>query len=158
MKPDHRFRHGHAVTGPGHSNNESPTYRVWRKMRARCDNPKNDWYHRYGGRGIKYATRWRKFENFLADMGVRPPGKTLDRIDNDGDYTKKNCRWATPLEQARTNRRVIDTPKGPMTLQDAAAYSGLDYYTLRYRLRQGWATERLFDRPYKWMHGEARGS
>ena len=126
-------------------------------MRSRCDNPKNDWYHRYGGRGVTYAARWKKFGNFLADMGVRPPGTTLDRVNNDGNYTKKNCRWATPKEQSRTNRRVIDTPKGPMTLQDAATYSGLDYYTLRYRLRQGWATARLFDRQYKWMQGEARG-
>lgn len=125
-------------------------------MRSRCDNPKNDWYHRYGGRGIKYVARWGKFENFLADMGERPLGTTLDRRNNDGNYSKRNCRWASPVEQARTNRRVIDTPKGRMTLQDAAAYSGLDYYTLRYRLRQGWAVERLFDRRYKWMHGEAR--
>lgn len=73
-------------------------------MMARCLNPNAPDYVRYGGRGITVCDRWRTFANFLADMGVRPAGLTLDRVDNSGNYEPDNCRWATLLEQ-RHNRR-----------------------------------------------------
>ena len=76
-----------------------PLYRAWAGMVNRCTNPNNSHYHLYGGRGIKVCDRWRTFKNFLDDMGERPEGMSLDRIDPLGDYENSNCRWATPLEQ-----------------------------------------------------------
>jgi hypothetical protein len=90
--------HGHTRQVDGTSS--TPTYRSWLSMKARCSNPKSPNWLRYGGRGIAVCSRWQQFENFSADMGERPPGKTLDRSNNDLGYFPSNCRWATPKEQA----------------------------------------------------------
>lgn len=87
-----------------HGQTDTPTWRSWKAMLDRCTYTTNISWKNYGGRGITVCDRWRSFANFLADMGPRPPGTTLDRRDNDGDYKKGNCRWATPREQ-RVNQR-----------------------------------------------------
>ncbi len=97
-----RIVHGHNRSNTAAP---TPTYVSWMGMIQRCTNTKNPKYPEYGGRGIKVCERWRTFENFLADMGERPEGTTIDRYpNNDGNYESGNCRWATPSQQA-ANRR-----------------------------------------------------
>lgn len=91
--------HGHAAGGI-----ISPTYTSWYAMLQRCSNPRNSHYESYGGRGIEVCERWKYFPHFLADMGERPLGTTLDRINVNGNYELSNCRWADEKTQ-RANRR-----------------------------------------------------
>jgi len=86
-----------------HGESKTRTHRIWSGMKNRCLNPKNKRYHAYGGRGITLDPKWETYEGFLEDMGHAPSGRSLDRVDNDGPYTKDNCRWATPSEQARNS-------------------------------------------------------
>lgn len=82
----------------------SRTYNSWRNLRSRCNYPKDKAYRWYGAKGISYDPRWDDYLIFVSDMGERPEGRTLDRIDSDGDYCKENCKWSTPKEQA-ANRK-----------------------------------------------------
>ena len=84
-----------------HGMSRTPENQAWRDMLDRCRNPKNKWFPRYGERGIKVCKRWHKFENFYKDMGKRPKGLTLERIDNDGNYEPGNCEYATRSKQQR---------------------------------------------------------
>lgn len=110
LKRSNRQTHGHA----GHTS-PSPTWVSHQAMLSRVRYPHRDSGKKYVLRGIDVDPRWRTFENFLADMGERPPGTTLDRIDNDKGYWPGNCRWATPREQARNTRR------SRLTLETATA-------------------------------------
>jgi len=97
-----RTTHGHARAGQ-----KSATYNTWIAMTARCYNPNIPDFQKYGARGITVCNRWRhSFENFLADMGERPAGRTIDRINNNRGYTPSNCRWATKSEQCRNTRQT----------------------------------------------------
>lgn len=87
-----------------HGYRYTSTYRSWISTRQRCTNPKATGYKNWGGRGITVCERWDKFSNFLIDMGERPPGTTLERLDNDGDYEPGNCIWATYKQQAKNRR------------------------------------------------------
>ncbi len=88
-----------------HGSTDTPTYRSWQHMRGRCLTPTDAKYADYGGRGITICARWDLFENFLADMGLKPENKTLGRMDNLGNYEPNNCRWETAQEQAQNRRK-----------------------------------------------------
>lgn len=101
-----RVREAIAICKTTHGKSKTPTYRIWRVMLNRCDHSSQDSYKYYGGRGIKVCERWRKFENFLSDMGEKPDGLTLDRKKSEGNYEPGNCRWATWTEQRMNQRRM----------------------------------------------------
>lgn len=133
----------HGMTG-------TPTFRSWESMKQRCLNPSAPGYAEYGGRGIKIYEPWvSSFEQFLADMGVRPDGMTLDREEVDGDYTPENCRWATPTQQLRNRRDTVRLTWGDRTMNtyEWAAETGIPAKALRDRIRAGWSPERALSTP-----------
>lgn len=113
----------------------SPTYRTWSAMIQRCYDSGVAHYQRYGARGIEVCDEWRNsFESFLSDMGERPEGLTLDRIDSSKGYTPQNCRWATPKEQSRGNSHLISAFGKEMSLIDWQHETGIRWTTLRKRI------------------------
>lgn len=127
-----------------HGMRKDPLYAIWNMMRARCRNPRNLAYARYGGRGIKVCQRWQTFENFFEDMGQRPsPQHSIDRIDNNGDYCPENCRWATRSEQGQNKRNNVLLTINGVTKhykQWADEYN-LAYCTVERRIYKGWSPE-----------------
>jgi len=121
-------------------------------MLSRCTSPTKREFPDYGGRGITVCVRWMEFPNFLADMGERPAGMTLDRIDNDKGYEPGNCRWATPKEQSRNTRanRMVEAFGRTQCLAAWAEECGLKWWTLYARLFvYRWPVEDALTRPVK---------
>jgi hypothetical protein len=119
-------------------------------MIGRCERPSDPGFERYGGVGVRVCDRWREsFAAFLADMGERPAGTTLDRIKSPGDYEPGNCRWATRATQSRnTSRNVwITAFDRTMCLEDWATHLAMHPETLRNRIRRGWSTTRALTEP-----------
>lgn len=137
----HRDNLRRRVTRHGHSRNNqtTPTYRSWRNMLDRCFSESSPNYKYYGARGIKVCQRWKSFENFIADMGERPVGMFLDRVDNDGNYEPGNCRWSTARSQACNRRNtvtvVVDGVDRPLI--EVCRERGLNYNAAHRRLRRG---------------------
>ncbi|HKI69531.1 MAG TPA: hypothetical protein VKA67_08080 [Verrucomicrobiae bacterium] len=128
-------------------------------MLERCRNENSTAYHRYGGRGITVCERWDSFENFLADMGERPDGLTLERRDNDGNYEPDNCYWATWKQQHRnrTGLHMITYQGRTMCLKDWAKELGIKYASLRWRvIRQGWPVEEAFNWQFHKIRAQRR--
>ncbi len=128
-----------------HGQSRSKIYFTWNSMLMRCCNHKSQYYAIYGGRGITVCERWRIFENFRDDMGERPKGKSLDRIDNDGPYSPENCRWATKQEQSENRRctRWITVDGRDVTLRTAAKITGVSYRTILRRVSKGLPNEEV---------------
>jgi hypothetical protein len=118
-------------------------------MKRRCENPRSHAYGDYGGRGIKVCDRWKTFENFISDMGERPEGMTLERIDVNGNYTPENCRWATTLEQNgnRRTRRLLTLRGKTQSMTEWARETGIDVNVINARLRRGWSDEKTLTTP-----------
>lgn len=131
-----------------------PLYSMWLNMRDRCNNPANKHYRHYGGKGVRVCARWDDFTLFVADMGERSPGTSIDRKNNDGNYEPSNCRWATTHEQAEhTSRSRLLTAAGRTMIMSAWARElGINPTTIIGRLRRGWSEEETCTLPkqHKW--------
>lgn len=151
------YRTTHAATRRGA---KSPLYGVWSVMRQRCENPRARDFGRYGGRGITVCERWQDFAAFREDMGARPAGATLERIDNDGPYSPENCRWATRKEQAQNTSRSLRLTVGGVT-RTAAEWGDLSDdprltgQRIAVRVGKGWSAERAITEPVRTLTRKA---
>lgn len=126
----------------------SSTYYTWAAMKERCYNPNHPHYSAYGGAGVHMCARWRySFSNFVADMGERPEGLTIDRLNGSKLYSKETCRWATKKEQARQNRRMVTIGDETLSMGEWAAKLGLSQPALNARIKRGWSLERALTTP-----------
>lgn len=131
----HLTKHGHTADA-----SVSPTYMSWVAMVSRCTRPGATKYAQYGGRGITVIDEWTDFANFLRDMGERPEGTSIDRIDGKLGYFKENCRWATSRQQMDNIRtaRVVTYQEQDMTLTQLSILLGVSKGTLIHRIKSGW--------------------
>lgn len=132
-----------------HRMTKTRIYKIWVNIIGRCTNPNDKDYPRYGGRGITISDEWRKFENFYSDMGNKPAGMQIDRINNNQGYSRENCRWATPSENSRNRRsaRMITHNGETKNLVEWAQELGICSKALSYRLNN-WGVEKALTTPY----------
>lgn len=145
-----------------HGMSYTAEYKIWRGMVSRCRSPLGSGFNKYGARGIMVCAGWvGSFVDFYRDLGRRPRGRSLDRINNNGNYSCGHCeeclangwpmnvRWATSLAQARNkrNNRIIEFRGMKLCLADMAEKCGIGYFTARSRLNHGWSVERTFNTP-----------
>jgi hypothetical protein len=124
-----------------HGRSRTPTWNSWSAMKSRCDCPSDPFFHRYGARGITYCNAWKDFEVFNRDMGGRPEGTTLDRIDNEKGYCVDNCRWSSVLDQAnnRSTTPFYEYKGRTQSLSDWVRELGVPYGRTYQRLKKGWS-------------------
>ena len=136
------------------------TYLTWLRMKNRCrKDPSLEWYKWYGEKGISVCDRWLKFSNFLEDMGRKPDGKSIDRIDNSKGYFPDNCRWATRIEQAQNRPgfvKILEHQGKSMTIAEWEREIGVKPGIIRSRLNYGWTIDRAISEPVnfneRWHH------
>lgn len=135
-----RYVETHSTRTHGEGYRRTKEYNIWNQILQRCNNQTNKSYRRYGGRGITVCERWLKYDLFLADMGRKPYGRSLDRIDNDGNYEPTNCRWSTQVEQQnnKTTNRNITWGGKTKTISQWARDLHVDPSLIRDRLELGW--------------------
>jgi hypothetical protein len=142
LRPDLSERNKANAT---HGKAGTSTYHTWRSIKERCCNPYSKDWKNYGGRGIAMCQEWiDSFANFLEDMGDRPAGMSIDRIDNMQGYSKDNCRWASVQTQSNNRRTCVyvEYEGKSQSVADWAREVGLERKTLEYRIRSGWSPER----------------
>ena len=149
---DEQRRERAFVHGERGSSNEdrTATYVTWCQMRSRCSNQNNKDFKNYGERGITICDSWGQFKNFLTDMGERPPRMTLDRRDNNGNYEKNNCRWATRKEQGRNTRvnHIVEFNGRKQPIVAWAEEYGINSGTLGTRLNK-WSIKKALTTPVR---------
>lgn len=133
----------------GLSVSEWPTYSTWMSMRQRCNNPNCNEYKHYGARGIKICKRWDRFENFFSDMGRKPDGMSIERKDNNRNYTPSNCKWANHKEQMNNTRSTRMITIGGITKPQTqwAEFYGIRAGLVRNRICAGWSEEDALKTP-----------
>jgi len=144
MTSARNLKHGHT-----YRNAITTEYLIWQSIKARCFNTRNKSYKNYGARGITMCKQWLDFEVFLSDMGRRPVGLEIDRIDNNGGYDPGNCRWVTAKEQTRNRRttKKIDFRGDVLPLAEWCEKLELNYKTVFKRLSLGWTPEKALTAP-----------
>lgn len=131
-----------------HGKVDTPEYQSWQAMKNRCLNPNQSAYKNYGGRGITICDKWIEFAGFAEDMGERPEGCSLERIDNSKGYSKDNCVWATIKSQNRNTRQNKYLTYNGVTLcmKDWSIKTGIPYPTIQDRVRRGWETDKVLSK------------